>query len=183
MVHMIAIKIYERHVSRGDLKLTSWWRAIEHFNICLYRGARTTVRSGSRGRDGFSPGPAVHHVRSSKVGSQGKCNTAFLLYAYATSRSGHIGKTRDAWEKWKSTAGGKDKKVKHTPCFIAQVDVSVNKKGHGNATWTCSWWWKSFSCVRGSLLECPLKERVSENTKKWKARSNQQIREHKSTSM
>lgn len=57
-----------------------------------------------------------------------KGNTAFLLYARAVSRSGHIGKTRYAWEKWKSTAGGKDRKVKHKTCFTAQADVSVNKK-------------------------------------------------------
>lgn len=57
-----------------------------------------------------------------------KGNTAFLLYAYTVSRSGHIGKTRYAWEKWKSTAGGKGKKVKHKTRFTAQVDVSADKK-------------------------------------------------------
>lgn len=79
MGHIIAIKIYERRVKRRRPQSLLDWRTIEHFNIRLPRGARTTVRSGSRGRDGFWPGPAVHHVRSSEVGSQGERNTAFLL--------------------------------------------------------------------------------------------------------
>lgn len=61
----------------------------------------------------MSPGPALHHLRSSHGGSQRKCDPYSLCTPM--SRSSHIGTKQGMGERNETALlGGKDKQVKRT---------------------------------------------------------------------